>query len=159
MASREFSTIGHERRNNPKLNIADRDEFIAAKLAETHYTPPYFSTMERLNLEGASAMADNGLPPVLTLADLDRAKQEKLLDVRSVTAFAAAHLPDALAMPVSMIPAFAGWFLDEDDRLILLADDMHQAQKAALHLGRIGFDHVLGAITNMVSVAAKGRPF
>ena len=30
MADREFSTIGHERRNNPRLRPSDRDEFIKA---------------------------------------------------------------------------------------------------------------------------------
>src|SRR3546814_3569574 len=43
------------RSNNPRLQIADREEFIEAKLAEHHYQPPYFRLMERLNLEGANA--------------------------------------------------------------------------------------------------------
>lgn len=159
MASREFSTIGHERRNSPKLKITDRDAFIAAKLAEMHYIPPYFATMERLNVEGADAMPRVTPPGVLNLADLDQLAPDWMIDIRSVTAFAGAHLPNALAIPVSMIPAFAGWFLDEDSRLILIADDMAQAQEAAVHLGRIGFDQILGTVTNMVGLAAKGRSF
>src|SRR3546814_4488446 len=70
MADREFSTIGHERRNNPRLQIADREEFIEAKLAEHHYQPPYFRLMERLNLEGANAAPRVMRPTHLGLEDL-----------------------------------------------------------------------------------------
>lgn len=49
MAEREFSTIGHERLNNPRLQIESRDKFIQFKINENHYQPPYFKLMERLN--------------------------------------------------------------------------------------------------------------
>ena len=52
MAEREFSTIGHERLNNPRLLIRDRTEFIRVKVNENHYQPPYFQLMERLNMDG-----------------------------------------------------------------------------------------------------------
>ena len=52
MADREFSTVGHERRNNPLLQIEDRAAFIDRKVNENHYQPPYFRLMERLNLVG-----------------------------------------------------------------------------------------------------------
>lgn len=159
MASREFSTIGHERRNNPKLAITDRDAFIAAKLAETHYVPPYFRTMERLNIEGGSAMSRTKIPRPLSLKELEEADVDRVVDIRSVTAFAGAHLPGSLALPVSMIPAFAGWFLDEKQKLALVADDMAQTEEAVSHLGRIGFDHVVGAVTGMPGLAAKGTSF
>ena len=45
MAEREFSTIGHERLNNPRLLIRDRTEFIRVKVNENHYQPPYFQLM------------------------------------------------------------------------------------------------------------------
>ncbi|MEZ6183699.1 MAG: MBL fold metallo-hydrolase [Planctomycetota bacterium] len=51
VAERGFSSIGLERRN-PLLQL-DREAFVARKLAETHYIPPYFQLMRRLNLEGA----------------------------------------------------------------------------------------------------------
>lgn len=40
MADREFSTVGHERRNNPMLQIMNRDAFIDRKVSENHYQPP-----------------------------------------------------------------------------------------------------------------------
>lgn len=46
MTEREFSTVGHERLNNPRLQIAGRDAFIRFKVKESHYQPPYFRLME-----------------------------------------------------------------------------------------------------------------
>lgn len=40
MADREFSTIGHERRNNPMLQIEDRDAFIDRKVKKTTTSHP-----------------------------------------------------------------------------------------------------------------------
>ena len=40
MADREFSTIGHERANNARFVMDDREAFIEAKVAEHHDQPP-----------------------------------------------------------------------------------------------------------------------
>ena len=161
MANREFSTIGHERCNNPMLKIDDREKFIQEKVSEHHNQPPYFRVMERLNLRGASAA-----PPVLTPPALDGdafrkvADEATLLDVRSIAAFLGAHVPGSLAMPVGMVPAFAGWFLEEDDELLLIADSAAQAEEAARNLARIGYDHVLGYLDpSLPEWAAGARPF
>jgi hydroxyacylglutathione hydrolase len=159
MASREFSTIGHERCNNPRLKITDREAFIAAKLAETHYLPPYFATMERLNVDGAAAVPAVQSPLILPPNAIGRDTDARLVDIRSVGAFSAAHLSGALSLPVAMIPSFAGWFLDENEPLVLLADDAAQATKAAIHLHRIGFDRIQGTVINMVELAARGQSF
>src|SRR5699024_5607438 len=51
MASRDVSTLGYERRHNPRLQM-ERDAFVAYKIGENHYQPPYFKEMERANKEG-----------------------------------------------------------------------------------------------------------
>src|SRR5204863_10115647 len=53
------STIGREARQNPMLQYADRDAFIAAVVADLPARPPYFARMKRVNQEG---------PPLLGLA-------------------------------------------------------------------------------------------
>jgi hydroxyacylglutathione hydrolase len=159
MADREFSTIGHERANNPRMKIEDREAFIAAKLAETHYQPPYFRSMERLNVVGGSAMPRVAAPVPLDLAALEKAGADRIVDTRSVTAFAGAHWPGTLCIPAAMIPAFAGWFLNETDRIALVSESMEEACVAATHLRRTGFDHIVGAFTDMVGAVASGRDF
>ncbi len=161
MANREFSTIGFERLNNPMLQIEDRDAFIAKKVAEHHYQPPYFRLMERLNLEGGGPVAPVITPRPLDMEKFQRASERAVtVDVRGVTAFLGAHVPGSLAIPDDMVPAFAGWLLDPEQDIVLVANDADQAQVAARHLARIGYDRVAGFLTSaLTGWASDARPF
>jgi len=161
MADREVPTIGFERRNNPRLRLRDRDRFIAEKVAEHHDYPPYFKRMEALNLSGAPAMREPLTPQPLTVNGMKAALPESVpVDVRSTSAFLGAHLPGSLSLPVGMISAFAGWILEYDDQLVLIADDAEEAELAARHLARIGFDTVAGFLApSLPAWAAAGESF
>jgi len=161
MADRDFSTLGYERCNNPMLQIEQREKFVQAKLDEHHNQPPYFRVMERLNLEGASAIAPLMTPQALDVSEFEAvAGNAVLVDVRGIAAYLGAHVPDSLALPVDMIAAFAGWYLQEDDSLVLIADGAAQAETAARHLARIGYDNIHGyLITAMPGWASRGRAF
>lgn len=157
MAEREFSTIGHERLNNPRLKIADKEKFIRFKLNENHYLPPYFRLMERLNIEGSEAPARILKPRSLTLQQVKSAKADLLIDVRDPMAYASGHLPGAISLPVSMIPAFAGWFINEGERIVLIAADQNQLELARTHLMRIAMDNVVGGYVGIIPAAAQGE--
>ena len=156
MASRELSTLGHERLNNPRLQLS-RDAFIDAKVSENHERPPYFREMERLNAEGCTAF-DPHAPPPLDSGDLDP-QQAQLVDVRGVSDFCGAHVPGSLCIPEGMLASFAGWFLHHDRPIQLITRDVAQAERAVRTLGRIGFDHVVGHHTGIVPFATSGRAF
>jgi hydroxyacylglutathione hydrolase len=82
------------------------------------------------------------------------------IDVRDVTSFLGGHIPGSYCLPESMISAFAGWFLDADDDLLLVASGVGQAERATRSLYRIGYDRVLGFLTpGLVGWAAKAEPF
>lgn len=155
MADREFSTLGHERQNNPRLAFADREKFVDYKVAEHHYLPPYFSLMEQLNASGGSAI-DVSLAPPRIPSDSIEDSDATLVDVRSIHAFSGAHIPGSVCIPADMIPAFAGWLLDPEDPLILVAADVDEAHAARCHLARIGFDDVRGYIPGPMGVATSG---
>ena len=161
MADREVSTIGYERRNNPRLQIDDRERFIDAKVAEHHRQPPYFRDMEQGNLEGASPIRAPLQPAALTTSGfLEAAEGATVLDVRSESAFLGAHVPGSLAIPESMIASFAGWMLSTGDELVLVAESPDQARRAATALARIGYDHVAGFLAaSMPEWAAAGQEF
>ncbi|HBJ40090.1 MULTISPECIES: MBL fold metallo-hydrolase [unclassified Hyphomonas] len=158
VAERAFSTLGHERRNNRRLSLASREAFVAAKTAEHHYQPPYFSFVERLNLEGAAPRNNSFSPPILSLKDLRAREPDHLIDIRSVTGFLGGHVEGAQALPVSMISAFAGWYIGEAETIGLIADRAEDVTIAINHLGRIGFDQVIGATLNPLAMAASGTP-
>jgi len=161
MADREISTIGHERQNNPRLKIADREAFIEAKLAEHHRQPPYFRYMEAGNLKGASAPSEPIQPPALNTADfIELADRATVVDVRSESAFLGAHLPGSIAIPAHMIASFAGWFLAPDQELALVADGPDQAKRAATALARIGYDRIVGFLApSLAAWASAGKAF
>lgn len=157
MADREFSTLGHERLNNPRLQIGDRDEFIRTKVEEHHYQPPYFRLMERLNLEGGDAAPRVMHPRKLSLSELQDSGADHLIDVREPMAYASGHLPGAISLPVGMLPAFAGWFIAEGESIALIASDNGQPASAMEHLVRIALDNVVGAYVGVVPAAAQGK--
>lgn len=160
LADRELSTLGHERRNNPMLQIADREAFIDRKVAEHHLMPPYFRFMEQGNLRGAPAMDEYARPVPLDAGTFAGHDEAVVLDLRDPTAWLGGHLPGSLAMPVGAVPAFAGWLVDPDDDLLLVADDAAQAEAAWRHLGRTGYDRVLGFLQpSLAAWAAGGRRF
>jgi hydroxyacylglutathione hydrolase len=157
MAEREFSTLGHERANNPRLQFESRDAFIDFKVEENHYQPPYFRLMERLNLEGGDAAPRVMRPKRLSLSDLADMGVDHLVDVREPLAFAAGHLPGSMVLPVGMISAFAGWFVREGESVALVASDEGQLAAAMTHLVRIALDNIAGGYVGVVPAAAKGK--
>ncbi|KFL37708.1 MBL fold metallo-hydrolase [Arenimonas donghaensis] len=157
MAEREFSTLGHERANNPRLQFKSREAFIDFKVGENHYQPPYFRLMERLNLEGGEPAPRVLRPRRLTLKELDDVAADHLVDVREPLAYAAGHLRGAMNLPVDMIPAFAGWFIGEGERVALVASSEDQLKAAMTHLVRIGLDDVAGGYVGVVPAAAQGH--
>lgn len=157
MAEREFSTVGHERLNNPRLQITDRDAFIQFKINENHYQPPYFRLMERLNMEGSDAPPSVLRPRNLSLQQLNSCDADHLIDIREPMAYASGHLPGAMSLPVGMISAFAGWFIGEGESLALIASDEEQLATAMEHLVRIALDNVVGGYVGVVPAAAQGQ--
>lgn len=157
MAEREFSTLGHERVNNPRLQFESREAFIDFKVEENHYQPPYFRLMERLNLKGGDPAPRIMRPSRLSLSELKSMEADHVVDVREPLAFAAGHLPGAMNLPVSMISAFAGWFIRENERITLVASDEDQLEAAMVHLVRIALDNVAGGYVGVVPAAAQGH--
>jgi len=157
MAEREFSTVGHERINNPRLQINDREAFIDFKTSENHYQPPYFRLMERLNMEGGEAPPVVMRPRNLSLKQLHDCDADHLIDIREPMAYASGHLPDSMSLPVNMLPAFAGWFIEEGQSLALIASNEDQLATAMEHLVRIAFDNVIGGYVGVIPAAAKGE--
>ncbi|MEE4376463.1 MAG: MBL fold metallo-hydrolase [Candidatus Competibacteraceae bacterium] len=161
MASREFSTLGYERRLNPRLQL-DRDAFITSKVNEHHYYIPYFKRMEQLNQEGAGEF--NALPRPRALTADQLAEHQKVgglvLDTRDPEAIAGSFIPGSFAIPLHMVPAFAGWYLpyDRDIALLLRRDD--EVEQAVRLLVRLGYDRISGFLAGgMMAWQTSGRHY
>ncbi|WP_208728335.1 MBL fold metallo-hydrolase [Oceanidesulfovibrio indonesiensis] len=145
MAPRDFSTIGHERKHNPLLQLGSREAFIERKVAERHPLPPYFRRMEVYNQEGT---APSVLPlprptPLSASAFAERMDQGlQVVDLRSPEAFAGAFIPGSIAIPLNMLAAYAGFILSYDTSIGLVAETHEQVDTAVRRLLRIGYDSI-----------------
>jgi len=148
MADRDVSTIGYERHHNPMLQHRDEASFVAAKLAERQEIPPYFHRMEEVNRVGARPMSHLPEPLPVSVEGLTARLSETVpavvLDVRAPQCFAASHVPGSLAIPLSLLPAYAGWFLPYDVPITLVADGPAAVREAVLHLTRLGYEGIEG---------------
>lgn len=163
MAARDFSTLGYERGFNPVLQIGSRKEFIRYKVQEHHYKPPYFRMMEKLNLEGI-APATSGIagPRPLGAGEFVKAIENGalILDTRSPEAFAGAFIPGSTSIPLDMIPAFAGYFLPYDRKIVLVVQNYEDVATAVLYLRRLGYDYIQGYIAGGLRVwESSGRSY
>ncbi|WP_052555452.1 MBL fold metallo-hydrolase [Enhygromyxa salina] len=142
IADRSFSTLGHERLVNPALQL-DREEFIARKLAEHHYYPPYFQEMERRNLQGQPGGRLPVPKPLSPEAFADRmAAGMVALDVRSPEAIIGAMVPGSYGAPHDMISGFAGWYLDHQTPIGLIGGDAEMRADVTRQLWRLGYEQV-----------------
>lgn len=158
MADREFSTVAHESRNNPSLQL-EKDAFIERKVNEQHDKPPYFTNMEQLNLVGAQPCERKNLYiDWKTLEHKMQSANYTIIDVRNPEAYCGGHIPGSLCIPRGMLSAYAGWLLNWDKPYVLIGDDSEQLENALLDLQRIGFDKAQGLYHfDAFAHAARGR--
>jgi hydroxyacylglutathione hydrolase len=149
MAEREFSTLGYERQNNPELQIHPKEKFIEYKIQENPKQPPYFRKMEAYNQKGAPPMQIIPNPDPLSAKQFERAMKNGMLvmDTRSPEAFAGAFIPGSLAIPLDMVPAYAGYFLPYGREIGLIVDSQGDVDMAVRHLIRLGFDNITGYLS------------
>ena len=157
IADRKWTTLGIERRRNPKLQVDGAEEFVE-KMAVELEMPPYFREMERLNLVGAPHLATLPDPATISPEEFEESAEEGLvLDTRTELAFGAAHVPGALSIWLAGVPSFAGWFLPYN-RDILLVDEAGDLSIATRRLRRIGYDRLAGHLAGgMVAWHMAGK--
>jgi hydroxyacylglutathione hydrolase len=146
------STIARERQQNALLQYRDRGAFVSAVLADIPATPPYFARMKRINAEGPAllGLVDGAIripsirPGAAAALTADGAM---IVDLRRGDAFAAGHPYGAVNIGYgAKVGYWAGWVVDADTPVILLADEPAHAQEAAVQLLRVGLDRIEGAI-------------
>jgi glyoxylase-like metal-dependent hydrolase (beta-lactamase superfamily II)/rhodanese-related sulfurtransferase len=155
------STIGEQRRVNYALQPMTRQEFVQLVTADQPDAPPYFTYDAVLNTRERPTL-DDTLSRTLTPLTLDQVlsaieRGAQLLDTREPVDFAAAHLRGSINVGLGgQFATWAGTVLPKDRPIVLVADPGHE-REAAMRLGRIGFDQVLGYLEHGL-LALKDRP-
>jgi hydroxyacylglutathione hydrolase len=141
------STIGKERETNYALKPMSREAFIDLVTTDQPDAPAYFTYDAVLNSRERSTL-DEALDHVLPLS-LDalltlQGAGAQVLDTRSHTEFAAAHLSGSINVGLDgQYATWAGVVLDHTRPIAIVADPGRE-HEAAVRLGRIGFDNIAG---------------
>jgi len=156
-AQRVWTTIGIERKHNPRLQHTDRDGFIEA--SQMQERPPYFREMEARNMDRPHVLGALPYPTPLSPQDFaDRAREGLILDMRMDIAFNGAHIPGALSIWPDGVASFAGWFVPHDRPLYLVLEG-EDTDRLTRQLVRMGYDQLGGYLAGGMNAWHKaGKP-
>jgi hydroxyacylglutathione hydrolase len=142
-----YSTIGEQRRSNYALQPMSKAAFVELVTADQPDAPSYFTydavlnSRERPTLDITLARINAlALEHVLALQGVGA----QVLDTRDPAEFAAAHLRGSINVGLGgQYATWAGAVLSREKPIVIIADPGRE-HEAAMRLGRIGFDHVVG---------------
>ena len=161
LSSETVSTIGQQKATNYALQPMSKGEFIELVSAGQPEAPQYFVHDAILNRkkretleESLKASSDElGVEDALRLANAGAA----LIDVREADEFAAGHLRGSLNIGLSgKFATWAGYVVNPKAQIVLIGSD-EQVAEAAMRLGRIGLDYVVGHVGGGFEAVAQ-RP-
>jgi len=153
------STIGAQRATNYALQPMSRQEFVRRVVADQPEAPAYFGHDADLNRREHATLDDvlaRELRP-LTLGDVLRAQRAgaQVLDTRSPEEFAAGHLAGSTHIGLGgRFASWAGTLLSPERPVVLVCAPGHE-REAAVRLGRVGLDRVIGYLGGGIE-ATKG---
>jgi rhodanese-related sulfurtransferase/glyoxylase-like metal-dependent hydrolase (beta-lactamase superfamily II) len=149
LSSETSSTLGEQRRSNYALAPMTEDQFVAA-VTEGQPTRPHYFSYDASRNRQAHGLLDEGSPLApLSLAEVlqHQAAGAVALDTREPADYAASHLRGAVN--VGLQGRFAEWagdVLDPESDIVLVGDPA-TASESRIRLARIGFDGVVGYLS------------
>ena len=147
LSHKTSSTIGYERRHNALLGAGEAS-FIGGVTASLPSRPPNVERIVEINRRASHTFP--GEPGTL---DGDRLAARlgdgvTVLDGRAPDAFDAGHLAGAINLPIASPGAGtrAGWALDPERPLVIVAHDAAGAREMASVLQAVGFWNLAGVV-------------
>jgi len=160
LSSDTVSSLGDQRRMNYALQPMSKEEFIRLVTADQPEAPDYFTFDAILNTRERATL-DTNLRRVLQPVALDEVIRlgeagAQMLDVRDPAEYAKGHLAGSVNIGLGgQYATWAGTLLDRSKPILIVAEPGRE-HEAALRLGRIGFDHVMGYLDGgMAALAAR----
>jgi glyoxylase-like metal-dependent hydrolase (beta-lactamase superfamily II)/rhodanese-related sulfurtransferase len=152
------TTIGREKTANPLLAAPSEDAFVTELLAGLGTYPPYFRRLREVNRRGPAIYGPE--PPPLRALSADEARRViagggRLVDARSVTAFAAGHIPGALSIPLrDAFATWLGWLTDPGQPLVFVLDETQDRANLVRQALKIGYENLAGELAGGMSAWA-----
>lgn len=153
------TTVGYEKIRNWALQYKENQKgFIDFLLADQPEPPKYFAMMKKLNKVDRPLLTKIPVLKELSASELKHAMDTgiKLIDARNKVDFAAGFIPGSINIQGNnSFATWAGWFLNYDEKFILLAD-ASQLEDLTRKLMRIGLDNIMGYIPSTLTYTSAG---
>ncbi len=159
LSSETWSTIGEQRKSNYALAPMTVEAFIDVVTTGQTAPPAYFAYDAGLNRMERPLLDESTPPPALDLDDVLEAQANGavVLDTRGPDDFATGHLVGSVNIGMAgRYAEFAGGVITPERPIVVVADAGRELE-AKNRLARIGFDRVVGALSDS-SAALSSRP-
>jgi glyoxylase-like metal-dependent hydrolase (beta-lactamase superfamily II)/rhodanese-related sulfurtransferase len=166
---RDHSTIGDERRNNPRLAKTEEADFIDLMKGLNLSAPTHLTEALRTNMSGGKTvrqlLAEAGARvPFMAMEELRhrldvRANDFVMLDVREKDAFAAGHVPGAVHLPRGQLELRVNDVLpDPSVEILTICEFGKISTLAAATLRELGFERATALDGGMAAWREAGNP-
>ena len=158
LSTETWSTIGDQKVTNYAVRLEDRAAFVEAITEGQPTQPAYFAHDAGLNAQ-ERPLLDVTAPEPMSLAEVEaaRAGGAVVVDTRDADTFGRGHLDGSINAGLDgRYAEYVGSVVRPDDDIVLVAEPGNETE-AKTRLGRIGFDNVIGALTD-VTAALTGQP-
>lgn len=148
------STIGVQRVTNYALAPMTKDEFIEAVTQGQSVAPLYFSFSAMRNKMDRPLLDESESPTMLSFNEVLKAQARgaKVLDTRDAVEYQVGHLENSLNVPLAgRFAEYVGEVIRSDRDIVLVCASGSESD-ARVRLARIGFDRVIGALREPLSV-------
>lgn len=150
MSSETVDSLGHQRETNYALQTATKEEFITKVTAGLVAPPQYFPKNAVLNKTGYASFDDvlaKGLQAlsVNAFVALMETKNALVIDTRSASDFAKAHIPNSWFIGID--GSFAPWvgaLINDLNQPILFVADEGKEEEVVTRMARVGYDNTIG---------------
>lgn len=160
LSKETVSTIGEQRESNYALRPMTKAAFVELVTADQPDAPAYFTYDAVLNTKEPPTL-DETLVRELNPLTLERVRElqvdgAQVVDTREAGEFATAHLAGSVNIGLGgQFATWAGTLLSRERPIVIIADPDRE-HEAALRLGRIGFDQVVGYLVDGM-LSLRGR--
>ena len=154
-----WSTMGEQRRTNYALRAPDKARFVELVTEGQPPAPGYFVYDAILNRKDRELLDETAMPTAMTYRQVRDAMTAAaiLVDGRGPEEFALGHLQGAINIGLEgRYAEFAGSVITPEVDLVLMTDPGRELE-GKNRLARIGFDRVIGYLTDPYAVMFENR--
>ncbi len=157
IGSMKSTTLGFERKYNPALSPRERDEFVEYAISDLPEQPGNHTRIKATNRKGPKPLGKLEKRPITIQESTPHFQRGAgLLDTRSKAEYVQAHIPGSVHLEAdSQLSNRIGFVFPPDVPVILLLSDSAQYEQVVYSLARVGYDNVIGYLSDGLDVWEK----